>query len=58
MSAEFTVVDNLKFNAAIYPAETLELTLTRCPDGVRFRYDHDAKLKASGALLRQSVLHV
>jgi uncharacterized membrane protein/3-hydroxymyristoyl/3-hydroxydecanoyl-(acyl carrier protein) dehydratase len=58
VSAEFTVVDNLKFNAAVYPMETLELTLTRCPDGVRFRYDHDGKLKASGALLRQSVLHV
>ena len=58
VSNEFAVVDNLKFNAAIYPAETLELTLTLCSEGVRFHYDHAGKTKASGALLHKPVLHV
>jgi hypothetical protein len=53
----FSVIDNLKFNAAVYPGESLELTLTAHLDGVRFRYDLDGMLKASGALLRNPVPH-
>jgi len=57
VGAEFTIVDNLKFTAAVYPGESLELTLIRLPDGVRFRYDCAGAPKASGALLRPPVRH-
>ena len=52
-----TVIDNLKFTAAVYPGETLELTLAVHPDGVRFRYDSAGMPKASGVLLRNSQRH-
>jgi uncharacterized membrane protein/acyl-CoA synthetase (AMP-forming)/AMP-acid ligase II len=49
---DYLAVDNLKFNAAVYPGERLELTLTRTVDGaLRFRYESEGKPKASGILV-------
>ena len=48
----FDVVDNLKFNAAVYPGEMLKLSLNVVPAGLSFRFDGPAGLKSSGALLR------
>lgn len=47
-------VDSLKFNAAVYPGETLELSLLSLPNGIRFKFSVPAGLKASGALYRRN----
>ena len=45
-------VDNLKFTAAVYPGEVLELTLTRgLDDSVKFRFSCLEVPKAAGTLL-------
>jgi hypothetical protein len=52
-------VDNLKFTAAVYPGERLDLTLTSAADGaVRFRYETGGQPKAAGALLPERPAHV
>lgn len=51
-AGEYLSVENLKFNAAVYPGDRLDLHLTKSPDGaLRFRYEAVGKLKASGSFL-------
>lgn len=58
-SGDYRGVDNLKFTAAVYPGERLELTLTRTMDGaLRFRYESAGKPKASGTLMPPCSPHV
>jgi acyl-coenzyme A synthetase/AMP-(fatty) acid ligase len=51
-------VDNLKFTAAVYPGERLELALSCTAEGsVRFRYETNGQPKATGVLLPAHSTH-
>lgn len=52
--ASYDEVDNLKFTEAVYPGESLDLSLHSMPMGVRFKFNGRQGPKAAGALHRRN----